>query len=179
MRKLLKIPLYVVILLAIGIIAGHFTFQALSFSRTVTVPDVRGKSTIEANNILKDKELYIRIEGEDYDALIPEGYIIRQDVPSGNKVKEGREIKVVLSKGPKVKYVPDVVGQTLDDAEAQLRGRGIRIKKIIYVHSEDVPKDSIVAQRPEVNESGADMFSVIVSLGGFDENAKVKSQHHD
>lgn len=176
MRKLLTIPFYTIILLLLGIISGHITFKLLSFSRTVTVPDLKGRGMIEANDVLRRKGLYIRLEGEDYDSYVHQGNIIRQDIPSDSKVKEGREIGVVLSKGPRVQYVPDVVGQTLERAESLLSEKGIRIGKTIYVHSDKTPKSVILAQRPETNESGGDIFSVIVSLGGYEEEAKAKPQ---
>jgi serine/threonine-protein kinase len=116
MKRLIKIPLYLIILSILGIISGYLTFKLLSFGKTVDVPDLRGKGMVEASSILKNKGLYIRLENEDYDSYVPQGYIIRQDIPAGNKVKEGREIGVVLSKGPRVKYVPDVVGQPLSAA---------------------------------------------------------------
>lgn len=168
MNKLVKIPLYIIAIFAIGMISGHFTFKVLSFSRTVTVPDLRGKGMVDANDMLRKKGLYIRLEGEDYDSYIPQGYIIRQDIPPKNSVKEGREIRVVLSKGPKVRYVPDVVGQPLEAAEAMLKEKGIRIGKVLYIHSDKIVKNIILAQRPETNEKGGDNFSVIVSLGDFE-----------
>ncbi len=168
MNKLIKIPTYIIAIFVIGMISGHFTFKLLSFSRTVTVPDLRGKGMVDANDIIRKKGLYIRLEGEDYDSYIPQGYIIRQDMPPNSSVKEGREIRIVLSKGPRVRYVPDVVGQPLETAEAILKEKGIRIGKIIYVHSEKTAKNTILAQRPETNEKGGESFSVLVSLGDFE-----------
>ena len=176
MKKLIKIPVYIVVVLILGMLSGHLTFKVLSFSRTVTVPDMRGKTMIEANDTARGKGLYIRFEGEDYDSYIHQGSIIRQDIPPGSKVKEGREIGIVLSKGPRVQYVPDVVGQSIDRAESLLNDKGIRLGRIIYVHSDKAPKNVILAQRPETNESGGDVFKVIVSLGGYEEGAKVKVQ---
>jgi beta-lactam-binding protein with PASTA domain len=86
-------------------------------------------------------------------------------------VKEGRGIKVIVSKGPKIQYVPDVVGMKLEEAESVLAGRGIRIAKAIYVHC-DVEKKFIIAQRPESEEKGGDNFRVIVSLGSIEEDKK-------
>ncbi|BCB96968.1 serine/threonine protein kinase [Dissulfurispira thermophila] len=168
MNKLIKIPLYIIAIFAIGIISGHFTFKILSFSKTVMVPDLRGKGMVDANDLLRKKGLYIRLEGEDYDSYIPQGYIIRQDIPPNYAVKEGREIGVVLSKGPKVRYVPDIVGQPFDVSEGILKEKGIRIGRVLYVHSDKVPKNIVLAQRPETNEKGGDNFSVIVSLGNFE-----------
>ena len=170
MKNLIKIPVYIVALLVLGIVSGHLTFQLLSFSRTVIVPDLRGKEMMDANDILRKKGLHIRLEGEDYDAVIPQGNIIRQDIIPGSKVKEDREVGIVLSKGPKVQYVPDIVGQPLDTAEAILKEKGIHIGKMIYVHSENAAKNVVLAQRPETNESGSDVFTVVVSLGAYEDD---------
>lgn len=175
MRSLLKILVYIVVLLFLGIVAGNFTFHLLSFSRTIPVPDLRGKEMMEANDILRSKGLYIRLEGEDYDPAVAQGNIIRQDILPGSKVKEGREVGIVLSKGPRIQYVPDIVGQPLDRAEAILKEKGIQIGKILYVHSEKTSRNVVLAQRPETNESGADIFSVLVSLGDPDDESKIKA----
>lgn len=176
MRRFIKIPLYTAVVLVVGILSGHLTVKVLSFSRTVAVPDLRGKTMMEANDTARGKRLYIRLEGEDYDSYIHQGSIIRQDIPSGSKVKEGREIGIVLSKGPRVQYVPDVVGQSIDRAELLLTDKGIRVGRIIYVHSDKVPKNTVLAQRPETNESGGDIFKIIVSLGSHEEEARAKGR---
>lgn len=165
MKTLIKVPLYIIGLLAVGIITGHFTVKLLSFSRTVTAPDLRGKGMVEANGLLKSQGLYLRLEGEDYDSFVRQGGIIRQDILPGSAVKEGREIGIVVSRGPRVHYVPDMVGQYMDTAEPLLREKGIRIGKTLFVHSDKAPKNTILAQRPEASENGSDTLSVVVSLG--------------
>ncbi len=168
MKSLIKVPVCIVVILAIGIISGYSAFQLLTFSRTVSVPDIRGKDIVEANNTLRNKGLHIRFEGKDYDINVSEGHIIRQDIPPGHTVKTGREVGVVLSKGLRVRYVPDVVGKSLDTARSLLEERGIRINRIIYVHADNTARDTILAQRPEPNEKGKDTFNIIVSLGDFE-----------
>ena len=168
MNKLVKIPLYIGILFLVGMVAGHLTFKLLRMSNTVEVPDLKGKSVAEAVNVLQNKGLHMLSAAEDYDSETQIGSIVRQDIPPLSKVKEGRGIKVVVSKGPKVQYVPEVVGMKLEEAESVLAGRGIRIGKALYVHS-DVEKNFIIAQRPESEEKGGESFRVIVSLGSFEE----------
>jgi serine/threonine-protein kinase len=167
MKSLIKIPLYIITLLVLGLVSGHFTFQFLSHSKTTETPNLLGKSAMEANDIARSKGLYLRIEGDDFDASVPQGGILRQDIPPGNKVKEGREIRVLLSRGPRFQYAPDVVGQTVESAQTLLAQKGIRIGKVVYVHSTKEAKDTIMAQRPDPNEKGGEVFSVLVSLGDY------------
>lgn len=165
----------------LGLVSGYLAFKALSFSKTVDVPDLRGKTLIEANGLLTKKRLYLKVEGEDYDPQIVPGRIVRQDVPAGNKVKEQRGIKVFLSKGPKVWSIPELTGQTIEEAEPAIAKSGLRIEKIIHLHSDSVEKDKIIAQRPNPDEvawgspsqkpeeSGARQYglSLIVSSGPY------------
>lgn len=168
MRKLAKISIYIAAIFLIGILSGYITFNFMSFSRTVNVPDLIGKGMVDADKLLRSKGLYIRLEGEDYDSYIPQGYVMRQDIPAGTIVKEGRVIRVVLSKGHRMRYIPDIVGQPFDVAESILQEKGIKIDKVIYVHSNNIERNIIIAQRPETTEIGADNFSVIVSLGEYE-----------
>lgn len=136
-----------------GLLSGYAAFKIMSFSKTVEVPDLKGRSVVEANDLLTRKGLYLKVEGEDYDPDIAPGQVMRQDVPAGNKVKEQRSIKVFLSRGPKIWSIPDVTGMNLEEAEQAVTGSGLRIEKIIKVHSDAVEKDMVIAQRPNPDEN--------------------------
>src|SRR3972149_2744129 len=125
-----------------GLLSGYLAFKILSFSKTVE----------EANGLLIKQGLYLKVEGEDYDLVIVPGRIVRQDVPPGNKVKEQRGIKVFLSRGPKVWTIPELTGQTIDEAESAVSKSGLRIEKIIRLHSNSVEKNRVIAQRPHPDE---------------------------
>lgn len=169
MRSLIKFTLYIFAFISLGLIFGYLTFKVLSFSRTVDVPDLYGKSPLEANRLLTNKRLYLKIEGEDYDSAVSSGNIIRQDIPAGNKVKERRGIKVVISRGPRVKSVPVLLDETLVNAESLLLQKGLKISKVIMVHSDTIEKDRVVAQKPGTEEQVSDTVTVLVSLGPYDE----------
>ncbi len=166
--NLIKFPFYILAFIFLGLIFGYLTFKVLSFSRTVEVPNLYGKSPLESNKLLTRNGLYLKIEGEDYDPAVPPGNILRQDVPAGNKVKERRGIKVVISKGPRVKSVPMLVNETLLNAEPMLLQKGLKIAKVIMVHSDTVEKNKIVAQKPGPDEEVSDHITVLVSLGPYD-----------
>lgn len=168
LHKFIRYPLYIFAFILLGLIFGYLTFKALSFSRTVDVPDLYGKSPLESNKLLSNKGLYLKIEGEDYDSAIATGNIIRQDVPAGKKVKERRGIKVVISKGPRVKSVPIIVNDTITNAESMLLQKGLKIARLIMVHSDIVEKDKIIAQRPGPEEQVKDIITVLVSLGPYE-----------
>lgn len=166
--KLIKIPIYFLGFAVLGFIFAYFTFKLMSFSRTVDVPDLSGRSLVEATEILNKAGLNLKIEAEDYDSEAPAGYVLRQDVPAGSKVKEQRGIKVILSKGPKAQSVPSVIGETVDKAESILLQRGLRISNVIPVHSNSVEKNRVIAQRPAPDERITEKITLIVSAGKYD-----------
>lgn len=168
MSNIIRVPLLFAAFVLLGLTFGYITFKVLSFSRTVEVPALTSKSLVEANEALNKAGLYLKIEGEDYDSTVAAGKILRQDVPAGNKVKEKRAIKVVISKGPKVYSIPVLVNETLGDAEGLLIQKGLRVGKIINVHSDSVEKGKVVAQSPEPDEKLDGPITVLVSLGPHD-----------
>lgn len=167
LSSLLVAPLYIVGFVLVGLLSAYLTFKVMSFSKTVEAPDLSGKSVIEANDLLTRKGLNMKIEGEDYDPLILSGRIIRQDIPPGSKVKEQRGIRVILSKGPKVWSVPDIAGSTLSEAESILAKSGLRVNKVIRVHSDTIESGRIIAQRPTPDEAIKESISLVVSSGPY------------
>ncbi|OGW36858.1 MAG: hypothetical protein A2Y97_06315 [Nitrospirae bacterium RBG_13_39_12] len=167
-NNLIRFPVYMLAFILLGLFFGFLTFKVLSFSRTVEVPELYGKSLLESNNMLSKNGLYLKIEGEDYDSIVPTGNILRQDTPAGNKVKERRVIKVIISKGPKVKSIPMLMNETLLNAEEILLQKGVKIAKLIKVHSDTAEKDRIVAQKPRPDEHVSEQITLLVSIGPYD-----------
>jgi beta-lactam-binding protein with PASTA domain len=165
LSSFLRIPLLFAVFVILGLTFGYLTFKVLSFSRTVGVPQLTNMTLLDANEALNKAGLYLKIEGEDYDPSIQAGRILRQDVPPGNKVKEKRAIRVIVSKGPRVYSIPSLVNETLSDAQATLMAKGLRVGRVISVHSDSVEKGKVIAQRPEPDEPSTDSITVLVSLG--------------
>jgi serine/threonine-protein kinase len=166
--KIVKIPLYIFAFTVVVLLFAYITFKLLSFSRTVDVPDLSGKSLVEVNELLSQKGLNLKVEGEDYDSDVPAGHIIRQDLPFGSRVKEQRSVRVFVSKGPRVQSVPSVVGESLDKAGAVLLQNGLKIAKVIRVHSTSAEKDRVIAQKPAPGEKIAEKITLVVSSGHYE-----------
>ena len=151
----------------LGLTFGYLTFSILSFSRTVEVPDLYGKGLVESNKMLTKLGLYLKIEGESYDSSVPPGIIIKQDILPGKKVKERSGIRVIISRGPEEKSIPLLVSETIQNAEAMLLEKGLKVGKVLYVHSDTVEQDKIIAQRPGPYEQISDVITVLVSHGPY------------
>ena len=169
MNSFLRASLFFALFVVLGLTFGFLTFKILSFSRTVEVPAITNMTVIEADKVLGKAGLDLKIEGEDFDSVIPSGRIVRQDVPPGKTVKEKRAIKIVISKGPKVLSLPLLINETSQNAEAILLQKGLRIGKVINVHSDVVQKGVVVAQRPEPDDKLTNVITVLVSAGPHDQ----------
>lgn len=168
MSSIIRVPVLFVIFVLLGLAFGFVTFRVLSFSRAVKVPSLYNMSLLEADEALNKTGLYLKIEGEDYDPKVQPGRIVRQDIPAGYEVKEKRSIGVVVSKGPRVYSIPLIVNMPLGDAEGMLMEKGLKIGRIIRVHSDSVGKNRIVAQKPGPEERLTGPITVIVSNGPQD-----------
>jgi beta-lactam-binding protein with PASTA domain len=165
LNSFLRITLLFIVFVILGLTFGYLTFKVLSFSRTVEVPQLTNMTLLDANEALNKAGLYLKIEGEDYDPSIQAGRILRQDVPPGNKIKEKRAVRVIVSTGPRVYSIPSLVNETLSDAQASLMAKGLRVGRVISVHSDSVEKGKVIAQRPEPDEPSTDSVTMLVSLG--------------
>lgn len=159
----MKKVLYVILALLLGFLSGYFFLTFLVSTGTTEVPDLKGKDIVNANQILREKGLHIRIDGHEYSEL-PPGTVSKQEPPPGTKIKSGREVGVIVSKGVKFAILPELRGLPLEEAEKLLRERGIPIEKVTYIHSDQYPERTIIAQRPEPEEGGKSI-KLLVSKG--------------
>ena len=97
----------------------------------------------EAEETLKKANLKYELEKEEYNKDVEEGKVISQEPPyqANFKVKEGSQVKVVISKGQEKTKVPKVVGMKQDEAvkaleEAKLKYEIVEeaSKKVEEVH---------------------------------------------
>lgn len=87
------------------------------------IPDVIGMSLDDATRALRDAGLTVGARNEEFSDTIDAGKIISLVIPDAG-VKPGDVIDVVVSKGPDLVDVPNVVGWTVADAIAKLTELG-------------------------------------------------------
>jgi serine/threonine-protein kinase len=97
----------------------------------VTVPDVTNKSQADAEQILRTAGFKPQAS-QAFDDEVPAGTVISQN-PAGGKADKGSTVTLVVSKGPDVVEVPDVVGKKPDEAARILEAAGFK------AHKEDAP----------------------------------------
>ncbi len=161
--------LYILIAIFTGFISGYLLLTLIILSGKVEVPDLKGKDIVQANQILKERGLYIRIDGQEYSEY-PSGTISKQEPPAGIKVKTGKEIGVIVSKGFQFSTMPDVTGLTYEEAEKQLRELNIPIERVIYISSDIYPPLTVISQRPEPHEGGQSIRLLVSKKNEEDKN---------
>lgn len=114
----------------------------------VSVPKIEGKSIVDALQDVSAIDLSIQHESTDYDETLPAGTVIRQHPPSGMRVRAGRAIRVVISKGGQASFVPDVMGKRLAEAQSVLSAEGIQLGAVSEAYSADLTKGMVLAQHP-------------------------------
>ncbi len=134
--------------------------------RPIEVPDLTGKSELEAGQILGELGLKIGEVKNEFSDKVPEGVIMSQDPPAGTQVKRGSRVNIVISQGVEVVVVPDVTGLSVDRAKELLKKAGLNAE-VTEEESETVEKGKVIRQSPSPGDSIAkgDKVLLVVSSG--------------
>ncbi|WP_392542317.1 Stk1 family PASTA domain-containing Ser/Thr kinase [Oryzobacter telluris] len=106
------------------------TAVALTVSKgrePISVPDFTGKPAKDATKKLNDLGLKVNATKQENSDTAPKGAVISQD-PRGGTLYRGDTITLVVSKGPVLVDVPNVVGQQTQQARALLEGAGFKVE---------------------------------------------------
>lgn len=126
-RKRMLIGLLVAALAIAGIVAGYRAFSA---SKKVTVPDVSGMTKSQAKTAVEAAGLTLEVESTEYSDTVDRGKIISQSPKANAMSREGRTVKVVISKGSESVQVPNVVGMSENEAVSALEKAKLQVAEI-------------------------------------------------
>lgn len=112
------------------------------------LPDFVGQPLTQAQVALGDLNLRYGIASEEYSPGEEAGMILGQFPVAGTKVKEGREIRFVVSLGRKLISVPDLAGQSVRQAMLDLETAGLRLGEIAWAFSDTLPEKVVVFSYP-------------------------------
>jgi len=111
-----------------------------------TVPDVVGVQVASALGALQAAGLLYTVT-EVCDDSAPAGEVISQSPAGGSSVPQGTTVALTVSTGPCNAIVPDVVGLTLEAAQAALSVYNFTVN-VTEVCSDTVPAGSVISQNP-------------------------------
>jgi eukaryotic-like serine/threonine-protein kinase len=115
---------------------------------TAVVPNLVDLSLQQADSVLGKQDLELQILAEETDPSRQPGMIISQIPAPGTKMKEGRTVKVKVSKAEEAVTVPKLKGVSVRQAELLLAQAGLQLGEIIWVPSDSFPKDVVVESTP-------------------------------
>ncbi len=125
----------------------------------VTVPDVKGKQWTDAQQELSDMNL------TPVEHIVPgktKGVVTATDPPAGESVPEGSKVRVNVMSGPVQIDVPNVVGQTLDQASNTLHADGFNVNPT-FVDS-DATQNQVIHQNPAPGSSEPKGWTIDVQV---------------
>ena len=114
----------------------------------IEVPGIVDLTPGQARRALSKKGLRMRLQNPRWDTRIVKGNIIVQNPPARSKVKVGRTVYVVPSKGTRSFKVPDVRGKKIRQAHVYIQQAGLIVGAIIEEPSADVMEGAVARQVP-------------------------------
>ncbi|MFZ5564817.1 MAG: PASTA domain-containing protein, partial [Thermodesulfobacteriota bacterium] len=168
LKRILKLAvLFTLVTGGVGV-SVYLTFTLLVASgETVVVPDITGQNVAYGLEVLTGLGLDSRVKASDYSSDVPKYHVIRQDPEPGERIKKGRSVSIIISKGKKEVFIPDLREMTTDQARIVLEENGLVIGMLSETHAPDVQAGAVLAQHPApgvmvVRESAVDL---LVGLG--------------
>ena len=138
-------------------LAVLFFLSAVIFSRVilkaeeVVLPDLTGKTIVEARSALQKKDLALVQKGIEFNDQWERGRIIRQDPASGSKIKVTTAVQVVISSGSRRVTIPVLEGRSLEAALPLLKEAGLAKGLLTQIHTPHAA-GLILAQNPPPSE---------------------------
>lgn len=152
-KKYLRYPItiagiFVVFYLFLLLVDRIIMPTAVHTRREFLLPNITNLSLKEAEGILQKRGLSLKVMAEDYNPSKPPGIILSQSPNPQTKVKKGRIVKVVVSKGQKMVQVPNLKGVSLRQAELMLGEQGLEVGEINWIPSDSLPENVVVNSAP-------------------------------
>lgn len=141
-----------VFFIALIVVASDWVIGALVHTRKeVSVPDLTKKSVSQALGLLASQNLALKQAGVEFAQSVPPGSVLRQIPSAGSTVREGRVIRVWISQGDEMVFVPNLTGIDLRSAQLAVRQSGLVVGKVENAYSLTYEKGLIVAQNPKAD----------------------------
>jgi len=166
--RALKIAiLFFVFILVVGASAYLTLTMIVKSEDTVIVPDLAGKNIVYVLELLTDLGLNTKVDGSEYSADMPKNNVIFQDPEPGSEIKKGRDVRIIISKGPKSILMPNLEKLPVQQARIILEENSLCQGQISSTYSHRIKKDSVISQVPSAGTmiTRNECVNLLVSLG--------------
>ena len=132
----------------------------------VKIPNLVGKKLSRVAQWLLDKKLVLGEKTEEFSTKHAAGVVIEQSASKGERLERGSSVDLVVSKGPRMLGVPDVVGKAKAVAVKELESAGFAVA-VVEVYSDDVAPGKVVSTTPGAGAEApeASEIQLAVSIG--------------
>jgi len=128
----------------------------------VAVPNVDGLTSKEAQQQLTSVGLDPKVE-QQFSDEVKKGRVIESSPAGGTTVERGTTVTLTVSRGPETVEVPDVTGESEDNARSALEGAGLRVGKVTEEESDEEP-GTVISQDPAAGGSVAKNTAVNLTV---------------
>lgn len=153
----------IAVVAAVGFWLFNLAPREIIPSNIRTVPDVVGVAQKDAVRDLEKLELKVVLieeSSEEHEA----GLVTRTEPRSGTKLVVGDSITVYVSAGPDSVLMPDLLGLSLDDAEASLQQLGLSVGTITEEDDPISAKGRVLSSAPAAGERVAKGEAIAVAI---------------
>ena len=119
--------------------------------KPIIMPNLFSLSPRDAELKLKSYGLELETIMYAYNDLYPEGAVIAQSYPQGQRIKKGSSVRITVSLGemPSQKTIPQLVGRSLSAARRQLELLGVSEISVQYEENENILPLTVMDQSLE------------------------------
>lgn len=168
-----KIIIGVVAAVIVAILIGIAAFALGGQGEKQTVPDVTNMSLGEAKTTLEEAGFKIGTETEVFSSTVDSGLVVSTNPPGGQEAVKGSRIDLSVSKGTEQVSVPDLKGQTKDEALRTLSSYGLNGQEGDAVYSDNVKEDCVAEQDQAAGSTLNKGDTVVFHLSKGTENVSV------
>lgn len=129
----------------IGTLGVIVVITILLMSLKVQVPDLRGMSVHEAQEVLLSNNLKLGKKRYEYSSSYLKGQTISSDPARETTVSRNSKVNIVISKGPLKTKFGSYIGQNFDQVRKKLKAKGVLVDKET-TYSNKYPAGQIVSQ---------------------------------
>lgn len=136
--------------LALIVIAAGWVYWNLTAPVPTKVPNVIGKTEQQANELLQKTGLQLKVVRTEYTERKPAGAILETSPKPGADARENSFVTAVISGGPRFVKVPDLRGDTPEEAAAKLNELKLTMSDVVEeIYRRGQKEGTIIEQIPE------------------------------
>ncbi|MFN2459566.1 MAG: PASTA domain-containing protein [Candidatus Velthaea sp.] len=114
----------------------------------VLVPSLSGQTLTDAQTEVQRLKLTSVVIANQPSDRFPKDVVMGQQPAAGSRVREGRQLSLIVSTGVNIFAMPDLRYESLREANLQLGRNKLQLAKTTIVPNDDVPANHVLAQDP-------------------------------